>query len=251
MSPQVHRPLPPYAQITQHYRDLIKRGVLKDGDRLPSARQLVAEWNVAHATAAKVLATLRAEGLVTTTTGGGGGTVVSVRDLRNVGFAPRDRMLAVRSWGKIYPPGEHARILSADLVAAPEHVADALGVEPGSPVIRRRRVTYHEETPVSASTSWFAGELADVAPALLLLDRVRQGTPGYVEQQTGRVMGQGRDQMTAALADASISAELAIPEGSPVLIGRNWIRDREGDVIEFGEWVSIPARWATYEYELS
>src|SRR3954467_4782805 len=136
LSPQVHRSLPPYLQITQHYRDQIKSGQLKDGDRLPSARQLVEQWKVAHATAAKVLSTLRAEGLVTTTTGGAGGTVVNVNDMREVGYAPRDRMLAVRHWGKIYPPDEHARILSAELVDPPEYVADALGVTPGSQVIR-------------------------------------------------------------------------------------------------------------------
>src|SRR6266581_4276370 len=96
LSPQVDRPLPPYLQITQHFRDQIKSGQLKDGDRLPSARQLVEQWHVAHATAAKVLSTLRAEGLVTTTPGGAGGTVVSVQDMREVGYARRSRMLAVR-----------------------------------------------------------------------------------------------------------------------------------------------------------
>lgn len=242
--------MPPYLQITQHYRDLIKRGELQDGDRLPSARRLVELWGVSHATAAKVLSTLRAEGLVKTTSGGAGGTIVSVRDMRDVGYAPRDRMLAVRQWGRIYPPGEHAKIVSAELVDAPEHVAEALGVEPGTPVIRRHRVTYRDDTPVSASTSWFTGDLADVAPDLLVTERIRQGTPGYIERQTGRVMGQGRDQMTAALADATIADELDVPEGSPVLIGRNWMRDRDGEVIEFGEWASRPTRWATYEYEL-
>src|SRR4051794_33679325 len=88
LSPQVHRSLPPYLQITQHYRDQIKRGQLKDGDRLPSARQLVEQWKVAHATAAKVLSTLRAEGLVTTTTGGAGGTVGQRKDKSAGGVAP-------------------------------------------------------------------------------------------------------------------------------------------------------------------
>lgn len=77
MSPQIDRPVPPYRQITRHYRDLIGSGELRPGDRLPPVRQLVARWGVAHATAAKVVAILRAEGLVTTTPGGGGGTTVN------------------------------------------------------------------------------------------------------------------------------------------------------------------------------
>lgn len=247
MSPQVERTPPPYLQITQHYRDLIRRGELRDGDRLPSARQMVDLWGVAHATAAKVLATLRAEGLVETTSGGGGGTVVAVRD---VGQTPRDRVMAVRSWGRIYPKGEHARVAAAELVGAPEHVAAALGLQPGAPVIRRHRVTYRGDVPVSASTSWYDGDLAEAAPDLLATERIRQGTPGYIEQQTGRTARHGRDQFTAALADAEIAADLGIAEDSPVLVGRNWFRDAQGEVLEYGEYVSKPERWQTYEYEL-
>lgn len=247
MSPKVERTLPPYLQITRHYRDLIRRGELRDGDRLPSARQLVDQWGVAHATAAKVLATLRAEGLVQTTSGGAGGTVVAVRD---VGQSPRDRIMAGRRWGRIYPKDEYARITAAELVDAPERIAVALGVKPGTSVVRRHRVVYRHDTPVSASTSWYAGELADAAPDLLVAERIQQGTPGYIEQQTGRVARRGRDEFTATLVDADIAADLGVAEGTPVLIGRNWFRDAQGDVIEYGEYVSRPERWQTYEYEL-
>jgi DNA-binding transcriptional regulator YhcF (GntR family)/uncharacterized LabA/DUF88 family protein len=75
--PELDRPQPPYLQIVAHYRDLIRAGQLRPGDKLPSTRQLVEQWHVAHATAAKVGSTLRAEGLVVTMSGGGGGTVVA------------------------------------------------------------------------------------------------------------------------------------------------------------------------------
>lgn len=247
MSPRVERPVPPYMQITAHFRELIRSGELRDGDRLPSARQLVEQWGVAHATAAKVLATLRAEGLVETTTGGAGGTVVCVRE---VGHSPQDRLTSVRRWGRIYPTDQHARISAAELVDAPDDVAAALGVEPGSPVIRRRRVTYREDAPVSASTSWFAGELAEVAPDLLVKERIKLGTPGYIEQQTGRRLRHGRDQFTAAAATPEQAAELGIAAGDPVLIGRNWYRDADGEVIEYGEYVAPAGAWQAYEYEV-
>jgi DNA-binding GntR family transcriptional regulator len=234
-------------QITEHFRELIKSGQLKEGDRLPSARQLVEQWHVAIATAARVLSTLRAEGLVRTIPGGGGGTVVAVQ---GIAYAPQDRVVAARRWGRIYPPGEHARIVAAELTVAPQHVADALGAEPGSPVIRRHRITLNGDTPVSASTSWFAGELAESAPLLLVAERLRQGTPRYIEEMTGRRAARGRDQFTTTLSNASIAADLAIDEGVPVLIGRNWFQDAEGGVVEFGEYVAVPNRWQTYEYEL-
>jgi DNA-binding GntR family transcriptional regulator len=249
VSPELDRPLPPYVQIVEHYRALITTGQLKDGDRLPSTRQIVEQWKIAHATAAKALATLRSEGLVRTVQGGAGGTIVSVQ---GVGFAPRDRMLSVRRWGRIYPPGEHARIVAAELVdPAPDYVLDGLGLTAKTPqVIRRHRITFRDETPVSLSTSWFAGELAREAPALLIAERIPLGTPGYIEQQTGRRMAHGRDQLTPGLADAGVAGELAIAPGTPVLLGRNWVRDVDGGTIEFGEYVSVPSRYVAYEYEI-
>ncbi len=55
---------PPYQQIVDVVRARIVSGELAAGDRVPSTRQIVAEWGVAMATASKVLATLRQEGLV-------------------------------------------------------------------------------------------------------------------------------------------------------------------------------------------
>jgi DNA-binding transcriptional regulator YhcF (GntR family) len=55
---------PPYQQIVDVIRERITSGQLPTGARVPSTRQIVAEWGVAMATASKVLATLGAEGLV-------------------------------------------------------------------------------------------------------------------------------------------------------------------------------------------
>jgi AcrR family transcriptional regulator len=56
--------LPPYARIAAELREQISSGALRPGDRVPSTRQITERWGVAMATATKVLATLRQEGLV-------------------------------------------------------------------------------------------------------------------------------------------------------------------------------------------
>jgi DNA-binding GntR family transcriptional regulator len=159
-------------------------------------------------------------------------------------------MTAIRRTGHIYPKGEYAKIASAELVAAPEHVAEALGVQAGDQVIRRHRITYRGEAPVTASTSWFTSDLAEAAPDLLVAERIKLGTPGYIEQQTGRRVRKGMDQLTVAAADESAAADLAVPEGSPILRARNWYRDQDGEVLEFGEYIAPPGRWQTYEYDV-
>jgi DNA-binding GntR family transcriptional regulator len=55
----------PYVQIIEHYRQEIRDGRLKDGDMLPSGREIAQQFGVSLATAAKVATGLQALGLVT------------------------------------------------------------------------------------------------------------------------------------------------------------------------------------------
>src|SRR5260370_29943169 len=65
----------PYVQIIEHYRQEIREGRLKDGDMLPSGREIAKQFGVSLATAAKVAGGLQAIGLVTPRPGPG--TVVT------------------------------------------------------------------------------------------------------------------------------------------------------------------------------
>ncbi|WP_233598968.1 TetR/AcrR family transcriptional regulator C-terminal domain-containing protein [Amycolatopsis sp. WAC 01375] len=68
----------PYRRIAAEIRDNITSGRLRPGDRIPPTRQITRDWGVAMATASKVIAVLRDEGLVDTKPGSG--TVVRSRD---------------------------------------------------------------------------------------------------------------------------------------------------------------------------
>lgn len=56
----------PSARIVADLRRRITSGQLRPGSRVPSTREIVREWGVAHATASKALGVLRAEGLIVT-----------------------------------------------------------------------------------------------------------------------------------------------------------------------------------------
>ncbi|MDF5758648.1 GntR family transcriptional regulator [Spongiactinospora sp. TRM90649] len=249
MSPSIQRQDPPYVQVVTHIRNQIQSGELKDGDAIPSARRIVRDWGISLATATKVLASLRSEGLVRAVPGIG--TVVTV--LKEQHTSARDRFQTIRRTGRIYPANEAARIKACEVVSAPGQVADALGLESGANAIRRHRITMNTETntPVSASVSWFDAALAEHAPRLLTAERLMQGTPTYIAEQTGRVATSGRDQQCAAVATEQEAEDLGLQPGMPVLRGRNWLYDQEGDVIEYGESVTVSGRWSTYEYRLA
>src|SRR5690606_28016054 len=160
-----------------------------------------------------------------------------------------DRLIASRG-GKIYPKNEHARIVSSELVSASEQVADGLGVTAGAPVLRRVRITYRDENVVSASTSWFDGTVVQQAPRLLETERILEGTPAYIQSCTGRTMTSADERVTAAAASEEESDALQVPVGAPILRGRNRIFDEHGAVIEYGEFISGPGRWRSYDYEI-
>jgi DNA-binding GntR family transcriptional regulator len=232
-------------QVVRHIREEIISGRLIEGAKVSSARQIAAEWEIALATATKVLATLRAEGLVRGVPGVG--TVVVAQS--SLHRSARDRSMSVHRTGRIYPPGHYSRVRSAELVPAPERVAGVLGLNVSVPVIRRRRTTYDgTETPVSTSVSWFDGALASSCPALLVTEWIRQGTIGYIEAQTGRAVTSGYDQVAASRASAQDADELVVEPGSPVLLTHNRWVDDHGTVLEYGESTSPPNRWALYEY---
>lgn len=246
--PHIERPEPPYMQIVRQIRDEIVSGRRAEGTTIPSARRIASEWSVAHATAAKVLSTLRAEGLVKGVAGVG--TVVAAQE--SLYHSARDRSIAVHRTGKIYPPGHYARIRSAALVAAPDRIAGVLGLDDGAQVIRRQRTTYDgDDNPVSTSVSWFDGALAELCPDLLVPDRIRQGTSGYIAECTGRVAVTGYDQVAAGGASPDDAAELGIEPGAAVLLAQNRWADGDSKIIEYGESVSPSGRWAFYDYSIN
>ena len=244
MSPTVDRPEPPYLQIVKRIREQIRSGELRDGDMVPSTRKLAAEWNVSWPTAAKALTTLQSEGLVRGVAGVG--TVVCAGVTAH--NSSLDRLRSIWATGRIYPPNERAAIKSASLVPAPPEIADALGLVPGTYVIRRHRVTYRDDVPISASVTWLDGKLAAAAPRLLTTERLMQGTIGYIRETTGREVARGVDQDSARAATEQDAEDLGVPVGSPVACGRNWWYDGDDIIIEYGERVSIPGRWSTHEY---
>lgn len=244
MSPQIER-TPPYMQVVQHFRKQIVDGDLKDGDRLPAVRQIAEDWNLAHATAAKVLATLRADGLAESLPGVG--TIVRARLHRGA----TDRALRMLTTGKIYAPNEYAVIKSAGLAPAPAHVAEALGIEEGAQALRRERVTHDETGPVSASVSWFHSELAEAAPVLLSTERIPGGTPSVIEAATGRRTHIIDERKTVGTATPEQAETLGLEPGSPIFLGRNTYRDAEGEPIEVGESFAGPGRWFSNRYEVT
>lgn len=234
---------PPYLQVVAAIRQQIVNGELQHGDRLPSVRDLAAEYEISTATAQKIHRTLRAEGLAESRQGAA--TTVSTR--KTLHRTAADRLEAALTTGRIYTDGEYAVITAADLSDPPEWVADLLDVADGGQAVRRQRVTHNaDDRPVSTSTSWFASDLADAVPALLVRERIVGGTPSAIEAATGRRAVASEEATTAAAASEEQAQVLGVAPGDPVSLSRNVYVDAQGELVEVGESVAPAGRWRVH-----
>lgn len=149
-----------YADIAEHFRDLIRSGAMAPGDRMPPIREVMETWGVSSATASRAYKVLKAEGLTRASTGTG--TVVARPASDNI--AARVRTHAAT--GKALSAGETSQILEVGTVGADETVAARLEVEPGTPVHVRRRIVSRDGSPVHLSSSYYAAFVIEATPEL-------------------------------------------------------------------------------------
>ena len=229
----------PYVQIIEHYRRQIAAGELRDGDMLPSGREIAAQFGVSIATAAKVATGLQALGLVTPRPGAG--TVVTAPR------PPADRAqggpiiitLAARGPARA---GDDARVLEAGLAEAPRDIAAQLGTVPLADVIRRREATIKDGVTAAVLTSWFPASLAGNCPALLDNSVVDDQIPGFQPAW-------GQDWLSARPPTSAEAREFGIKRGSPVLIAASRRFDADDTVIEYAELIARADTRVEYRYE--
>lgn len=149
-----------YADIAEHFRDLIRRGAMNPGDRMPPIREVMETWGVSSATASRAYKVLKAEGLTRASTGTG--TVVARPNSDNIAARVRNHVAT----GKALATGETSRILEVGTVGADETVAARLEVDPGTPVHVRRRIVSRDGAPVHLSSSYYAAFVVEATPEL-------------------------------------------------------------------------------------
>jgi DNA-binding GntR family transcriptional regulator len=228
----------PYVQIIEHYRQEIREGRLRDGDMLPSAREIAAQFGVSIATAAKVATGLQALGLVTPRPGAG--TVVTTTR------PPADRAkggpllitLATRSPMR---PEDKARVLEAGMVRAPQHVATQLGVEPFAEVAHRRQATIRDHATMAMMASWFPATVSEAIPQLLTRSRLTEEIPGYRPAW-------GEDWVSARPPTSAEAREFTIKRGHPVTIVHARHYDERDTVIEYAELTTRGDARLVYRY---
>ena len=234
---ELDRPVPLYIQVVRQLRAQIAAGDLRDGDRLPSQREMMARWHISMQTASKVIGAMKTEGLAVPSVGRD--TIVAPGAAARIAAAARGTARAPAA--SLAPaPGAAVTAVSAQKAAAPGPVTEILGIPSGRRALRRTETHSDDGQPASITVSWYPPGIADRAPRLAEPQPLPAGTLAYIAEATGTRAARADEDHAAAPADDDTAAALGISPGSPVLITRVRYHAADGKLIEYAE-TTMPA----------
>lgn len=182
-----------YAVIAEHFRKLIRDGTMSPGDRMPTIRKVMEDWEVSSATASRAYKVLKEEGFTSASTRAG--TVVADYSSDNVSTRVRTHAAT----GKALASGETSEILEVGTVGAEEAIAARLDVEPGSQVHVRRRLVKRSGSPVHLSSSYYPAYVVEATPELAELVSTG-GSRELAAERLGVPQGRVLEEVTSRLA---------------------------------------------------
>jgi GntR family transcriptional regulator len=226
-------PVPLHAQVEQLLRALIRQPEYQKGALLPDEVTLAARLGVSRGTVRSGIGKLVFEGALERKAGIG--TRVSqqphesgIRAWRSFTLEMASKGIAVKNFRLDYR-----------LVKASAPAADALQLEPGTPLWRIDRVRGWNGKPVLQTTSWFH-------PRLGMKGTEDFSRPLYetIEKAAGVRPHHAREEFLAVSADARISKLLQVARGTPLLLRRHTVFDPGNRPFEFAEVRYVSCRFA-------
>ncbi|MEH0109741.1 GntR family transcriptional regulator [Tersicoccus sp. MR15.9] len=194
-----------YRRVLAHLREDVL-GVLEPGDGLPPERELAIRFGVARMTVRRALDELATEGLIDRLVGVG--TFVAYPK-RNIHVQLTSYTEEMTRRGMI----PTATVLDFGAVAASDHVARQLRLEPGDAVLRYRRLFYADGQPMSVDENFLVPQhvpgMAKASPPPSLYR--------YLSEEYGLVIDWGEDTIEATSATPSLARLLTIDARDPLL----------------------------------
>lgn len=225
-----------YKEIADELRARIERGDYQPGQKIPSESKLMDEFDAGRETVTKALRLLKDLGL-TVSSQGKPATVREFKPIRR----PANERLSKEVWGAgtsmwavdVRDAKPQVAGLHVNRIEATPRIAEALGVQRGTPVILRRRHYVLSGKPVLMAESYIPADLAD-------------GTP-IAEDDTGpggiyaRLIDIGhgpvrfKEEVRARMPLRSEASLLRLDPGTPVICIVRSAIDFDGRTVEINE----------------
>lgn len=250
----------PASRIASDLRAAIADGRLGPGAKLPTVRDLAAQYNVSRNTAAKAIAQLGSEGVIITRYGSG----AYVREAHPVRRVGQDRYAkskwanaTVEVYGDEHHEGEPVeqqgtQTQEVTLIDAEERVARALGVEVGTQVYERDRIMFRDGKPTHSVISYYRQEDVEGTPVV----DPRPGMAGAggsfaIFTERGLAPDEMTEELFARMPTVAEMVALDLPPGEPVVEQWRTTRTSDGRVIEYARGVHPASRFVwSYTFKI-
>ena len=230
---------PLYVQLADLFRQRILKGMWKQGEKLPSLDQLVAEFEVARVTVRQAIDRLTRDGLVSPQRGRG--TFVT-------GTPHEDRWLRVETTLKnladVYRD-THPTILNIDESTTRSPLLHESDGVPAERYVYMRRIHAHEGRPYCVINIWLDAEVFARHPV-----RFRKETviPLMMAMTSPRIVT-ARQVLTISTADLEIARHLGVAMNAPVAEVRRVFTGAKRRVLYLGE-VTYRGDFVHVEFDL-
>jgi GntR family transcriptional regulator len=218
-------PLPLYAQLRQSLLEMIESNHLSPGCQLPPEEELVAMTGLSRFTVRQALEELEKEGRVKRIHGRG--TFVSEPKVplsvayKLLGFSED----MTRKGHKV-----GSQVLEMGLYPAPDDVAHALSIAPGSSIVRLKRLRTLDGEPFMIDTIHVR---SDLCPGLEAVDFTDESLFHILEDHYGLRIVRAQRTLRIVVAEPWAASLLGVSKGSPLHLLTDLAFIESGEPVEF------------------
>ena len=217
-------PIPLYYQVSRQIEAAIERGDLGPGARLENETGLARRWGLSRPTMRRAIQELVDKGLVVRKRGIG---------TQVVGHGQVKRQVQLTSlYDDLARSGQQPTtdVLTHEIVAADEVVAEQLSTDVGANVVHLERLRYAEGDPLALMRNWLPVEVA----ATFTVEQLRSDGLYSLFRASGintRIASQRIGARSATTAEAKL---LGVRKGAALLTMDRTTYDDNGRAVEFG-----------------
>lgn len=219
-------PVPLYEHIRETLRQQIAQGAYQHYDRIPSEKELMAQFRVSRITVRQALSDLSREGVIFKVPGKG--SYVSKPK-------PTQELSFLKGFGQAMAKQGYRtsnRVVGLATVQGEEDICRRLGLLPGSMVTEIRRVRYVDEQPISYDITHIRQDLGE---RLAQEDLAGRDLFSILEKDYGLALGHGEQSIQALIADETLARLLDIAPGGAVLHIERVAYQADGSPLEYDE----------------
>lgn len=201
-------PLPIYYQIEEQLKKQIENGELKPNDSLPSEREFAERFEISRMTVRQAINNLVNDGYLYRQKGRG--TFVSEKKLEQqlVGLTSFTEDMKARG---MVPS---SKLLSFEIIAASEKIAEQLHISLHTPVYEIKRIRLADDVPMALESVYVSANLVKGLTESIVNDSLYR----YIEEELSLKIGEANQTLESILASETEVKHLGINSYSPVLL---------------------------------